>query len=456
MKVTHVCASLSRRAAGIFAVNQALAEHLFSLGVNVEAIGMRDEQWLLDQKCWEPVKATTFPIIGSEAFGFSPRLLKYLLKSQSDLLHLHNLWMFPSVAVSIWHAKKRKPYIVTANGMLEPWALHNSAWKKVLAGRFYENRMLANASCLQANTQKELLDFRAYGLKCPVAIIPNGVSLPKANVECEMRNAECKPGDAGVFSFQDSVFRGETGVHGTRDPLPATRNAPLRLLFLGRLHPKKGLVQALKAWAEIQNPKSKIQNYPTWQFVIAGVGESGYERQLKQLCRELNLSVADIPAEKLAADPNLAAQGQHSIVFTGPAYHSLREDLMNLSSAFILPSLSEGLPMAVLHAWSHGLPVLMTSECNLPEGFAAGASLRISVEDKGKSEIGNRKSESSGNIEGGLQTLFEMSDADRVAMGERGRRLVEDRFTWPKVAAQMKEVYEWILGGGHPPDCVAF
>jgi poly(glycerol-phosphate) alpha-glucosyltransferase len=51
-------------------------------------------------------------------------------------------------------------------------------------------------------------------------------------------------------------------------------------------------------------------------------------------------------------------------------------------------------------------------------------------------------------------TLMEMSDSERVAMGQRGRALVEERFTWPQVAAQMKEVYEWVLGGGETPGCV--
>jgi len=278
-----------------------------------------------------------------------------------------------------------------------------------------------------------------------------------------------------VVSFQYSVFSEGNTEQETRDALPATRNGPQRLLFLGRLHPKKGLIQALRAWGEIR--KSEIGNRKSeWQFVIAGVGESEYERQLKQLCRELDLPFADISAEKLASNPSLAAQGGKSIIFTGPAYHSLREDLMNLSSAFILPSLSEGLPMAVLHAWAHGLPVLMTPECNLPEGFAANAAIRIvgrsndefemrnvefsksdrlaTIERAGKSEIRNRKSEIITSIEGGLRELFEMSDEERRAMGARGRRLVEERFTWPQVAAQMKEVYEWVLGGGSKPECV--
>jgi poly(glycerol-phosphate) alpha-glucosyltransferase len=71
----------------------------------------------------------------------------------------------------------------------------------------------------------------------------------------------------------------------------------------------------------------------------------------------------------------------------------------------------------------------------LPEGFASGSALEIR-----NSEMGNAKWE-------GLRVLLDMSDSDRIEMGGRGRRLVEEKFTWPKVAAQMKQLYEEILGG---------
>jgi len=59
-----------------------------------------------------------------------------------------------------------------------------------------------------------------------------------------------------------------------------------------------------------------------------------------------------------------------------------------------------------------------------------------------------------GSVGRGLAELVEMSDAERREMGERGRRLVEEKFSWPKIARQMKSVYEWVLGGGPKPDCV--
>jgi poly(glycerol-phosphate) alpha-glucosyltransferase len=87
--------------------------------------------------------------------------------------------------------------------------------------------------------------------------------------------------------------------------------------------------------------------------------------------------------------------------------------------------------MSVLEAWAYGLPVVMTPECNLPEGFACDAALQI------------RSGE--GSFQDVIRILIEMTDQERPAMGMRGRRLVEERFTWPKVAQSLKEIYESLL-----------
>ena len=96
--------------------------------------------------------------------------------------------------------------------------------------------------------------------------------------------------------------------------------------------------------------------------------------------------------------------------------------------------------MAILEAWSYGLPVLMTDHCNLPEGFDHQATIRIGPE--------------SASIVQGLSELMQTSAAQRSEMGQRGRQLVESKFAWPQVAAQMMEVYEWVLGRREKPECV--
>jgi poly(glycerol-phosphate) alpha-glucosyltransferase len=123
------------------------------------------------------------------------------------------------------------------------------------------------------------------------------------------------------------------------------------------------------------------------------------------------------------------------VVFYGPAFGEQKEALLRSAEAFILPSFSEGLPMSVLEAWSYGLPVVMTPECNLPEGFAKQAAL----------EFRTREGSFQGldfSFQHGLRSLIEMTEVQRWEMGMRGRRLVEEKFTWPKVAAQMKEIFD--------------
>lgn len=415
MKVLEATHSLSSLGGGVAIAIQSLGMALDELGVEVEFAALQDSGASLPG--WGPLPPRFFHPSFPKKIIPSADLMDCLTKH--DLLHSHGLWSAISLAVSSHGTRNRKPWVVSPHGMMDPWALNNSRWKKRLAALISENRHLHGAACIHALCLSEADSVRAYGLNNPIAIIPNGVALPKANAEFGMRNSECK-----------------------------------NLLFLGRLHPKKGLAQALRAWSQIHHSKFQIPNSLNWNFVIAGWDQGGHESELKRLCVELNLPFADIPTAVFLAEHRTLTTENCPVIFTGSAFGNEKDALLRSADAFILPSLSEGLPMSVLEAWAYGLPVLMTPECNLPEGFAAGAAVRIGAEDAKKAECGKLKAESCGNIEGGLHALFEMSDVDRAAMGERGRRLVEERFTWPKVAAQMKEVYEWILGGNPPPEFI--
>jgi poly(glycerol-phosphate) alpha-glucosyltransferase len=192
----------------------------------------------------------------------------------------------------------------------------------------------------------------------------------------------------------------------------------------------------VRAWKQTLDSDAPISN--SWVLAIAGWDQGGYERTLKQLANDLGLSFADVGnhRSKVSVQQSTAS----SLAFLGPQFGAEKDACYRMCDAFILPSLSEGLPMTVLEAWAYGKPVLMTPECNLPEGFAAGAALQIGTTPE--------------EIAAGLKQLNEMSDDDRRTMGARGRSLVATKFSWPRIGEQMRLVYDWVLGGGPTPRTV--
>jgi len=386
MRVGLLTASVSRRAGGVFDAVRRLAQELNAAGTAAEAFGLRDTDTDRDRPLWDGIEVFAGEVFGPAAFGFCPTLLGALERAHLDVLHLQGLWMYPSVACLKWARRGRRHYVISPHGMLDPWALRNSPWKKRLAAWAYENANLRGAACIHALCDSELQAIRAYGLRNPVAIVPNGVDLP-----CQQASRSA-PWEAD---------------------LPDGAKV---LLYLGRLHPKKGLPNLLRAW----RLSAREGESGEWRLVIAGWDQGGHEAELRRLAEELGIA--------------------ETVVFAGPQFGEDKAASFHRATAFVLPSFSEGLPVAVLEAWAHGLPVVMTPQCNLPEGFAAGAAVQVDPQPA--------------SIAAGLWELFRMSDAERHAMAERGRRLVEERFSWPKIAQQMKAVYEWVLGGGPRPECV--
>ncbi len=390
--------SVSRANGGIFEAEKRLQQTLQSpMGVDVRVVGLTDSYTELDREAWAPLVPTTCAVWGPRAFGYAPGLVDALLRADADLATFVGLWKFPSVAALQWARRTRKPYLVAPHGMLDAWALRNSGTRKRIAGWLFQNEHLKKASCLRALCAAEAKSFRTYGLKNPICIVPNGVDLPPSS-------------DEGHAISLNS-------------PFPAGRKV---LLYLGRLHPKKGLGQLLSAWNRVREEQGK-----DWLLAIAGWDQGGHESELKQKATDWGIPWSDGDGQ---------ASSKTSVLFLGPKFGQAKAEVFSNCDAFVLPSLSEGLPMVILEAWAYGKPVLMTPECNLPEGFSSHAALRIDPTTE--------------SILEGLHQLADMTSVERQAMGKHGLDLVRDRFTWPKVALEMRSVYEWVLGGGPPPGCV--
>lgn len=382
MNIAFLNASISRTAGGVFEVERRLAQKLQSIsGVDIQVFGLRDKFTDADLKTWMPLIPQVHNVTGPEGFGYSSSLVPALKRSGADLLHLQVLWMYPSVAT----LRVGKPYITTVHGMLDSWAVKNSRLKKAFAGTVYEKAALRKASCLHAFTINEYNDIRSFGLKNPVTIIPNGVDLPT---------------DLSLLKKEMSIWSKE---------IASDRKV---LLYLGRLHPKKGLINLINAW--------KLSANKDWALVIVGWGDEKYENELKRLVVDLKL--------------------QNDVFFLGPQFNKQKDLCYAHASAFILPSFSEGLPMAILEAWAYRLPTLMTPQCNLPEGYEVGSAIEIEPNTE--------------SISSGLAELFSYSSKELDEMGLKGQHLVSEKFTWEKVAKQMYTVYEWILNRGELPDTV--
>ena len=418
MKAILVMDSISRAGGGLLDAERCLHQGMERLGVDTSVFALEDAFSSEDSQSWAPLVPKVFPHVGPGAVGSSPSLVRELLNQPADLMYRAGLWRLPSCYAHEWSRKHRRPEIIAPHGMLDPWAVRNSRWKKRLAHLWFEGAHLRDAACIRALCESEAQSIRAYGLKNPICVVPNAIDLPE--------------------------------IRGQRSEVSEEKKT---LLFLGRLHPKKGLVNAIKAWKTARDQGSEIRGQEEWQFVIAGWDQGGHEAELKRLCDELGLAYSDIPAAEFVGESTTeserptplgtsgrARRSSPTVVLAGPAFGETKDALLRRASAFILPSFSEGLPMSVLEAWSYRLPVLMTEHCNLPEGFTADAALRIGTDVESIAE--------------GMRLLLRSPISDLRSLGDHGRQLVSERFTWPQVAAQMKQVYEWMLGGGKVPDCV--
>jgi glycosyltransferase involved in cell wall biosynthesis len=390
MKVLLLSSQISRNAGGLYTVIINLGKSLLKIkNVHPVALGFTDEYAHLDLPEYGPIEAHQYKIIGPPGVGFSLGLSKKIKKINPDLIHAFGIWHYFSHINRRYASRENIPYIISVSGMLDPWILNARPWKKKLGLKLYVHKFLANASCLHALAISEYNSIRKMGYKNPVAIIPNGVNPPDLNIK------------------KDNSLE------------PEWKRADNRkvMLFLSRLHAKKGLENLINAWAEITPYHSK------WKLIIAGeTKDKSYIDKLLNLQKSLKL--------------------ENDVFFIGNQANEAKDMCFRSSSAFILPSFSEGMPMAVLEAWAYKLPSLITEDCNLPEGFENNAAVKINAD---KDDIVKR-----------LSSFFEMPDESREEIANNARALVEKKFSWDTVAQQTKDVYDWSLNGGDAPVTVRF
>lgn len=290
----------------------------------------------------------------------------------ADVLHDNGIWLPHNHRLAELAATRGIPRVVSTRGMLEPWAMNHRRWKKYIAWQLYQRRDLRRAVCHHATAETEAHHIRQFGLGVPICIIPNGVDVP-----------EPQPG---------------------RAPKKSNINAESRTaLYLGRIHPKKGLPMLVDAWARVR-PAG-------WQLKIVGPDEAGHRAEVEN-------AVA-------------AASLRDIISFAGPVKGEAKRSAFFDAELFILPTHSENFGMVIAEALAHALPVLTTTGAPwsmLPE---RGCGWWVDATVDG--------------IVKGLRQATSQDSETLAAMGARGREWVTVEFGWERVAKKFAATYDSIL-----------
>jgi len=280
-------------------------------------------------------------------------------------VHLHGVWSPFLSAFARTARLNRIPYIVAPHGMLEPWPLMVRRRRKSFALKTYQGRILREAAAIHATSEGEAENLKRLGLtQVPIFVIPNAIDAPMT----------------------------AKGVERKRN---AGRNV---LLFLSRIHPKKGLDLLLQAWSQL-TPAN-------WELLIVGHGDPRYIEALKRTCSKGKIANVEF----------------HSHV-DGDA----REAIFARATAFVLPTFSENFGNVVGEAMIRRLPVITTT--GTPWSVVAERNLGWYVEPNVDS------------LQGALTQLFAAETDALAAMGDRGHDYVKAHLLIDAVRPQLVKMY---------------
>ena len=292
-----------------------------------------------------------------------------------DVVHGHGFYVYPNWAIGSRAISKRQPLVYHPQGMFEPWILQRSRWKKRAVSFLFEHRNMGRCRLWRALTNKEADQIRQQGFTAPIVVAPNGVRLAEFDIASPDPNRH--PGF----------------------PWPDRAREKKRLVFMARLHPKKGLDLLLPAWARLK------PYHADWELLIAGPDEDGYRATVESMIRDLG------------------AGGAATLV--GSVSGTSKRDLLQGADLFVLPSYSEGFPVAVLEAMACQTPVIGTDGCNFAELETAGGGwlCQANVDSVARA----------------LAAALQSSDSELTERGRTARKLVAQRYTWPAIAATIRD-----------------
>lgn len=359
MRVVHYINDLDRQSGGTTAYMELLSRELGKL-VELHVVAHASENPL-------DLPGAQVHLISSSLLGGMKReWLGKLAELQPDVVHVNGCWL-PGCALSqLWAQKAGFKVVLSPHGMLEPWILRRHyLTRKLPALWLYQRRAVRQADALHATAASEGEHLRGFHGRGPIFVIANGIDVEHIAMKTSWKRRR-------------------------------------EILFLSRLHEKKGLPFLFEAASHL---KDRLDGYT---IRIAGEGEAAYVEELNGLAQRLGV-------EKM-------------IRFEGGVYGPRKWELIRAADLFVLPTFSENFGIVVAEALAAGTPVLTTKGAPWEELESRGCGFWTDVGTEGTLEA--------------LRVFLSLSDSFLEQMGRRGRRLVEEKYSANKMAADMLEMYK--------------
>jgi len=326
----------------------------------------------------EGVKVFYYPVTFMQSYYYSADLSKAIKSRihEFDIVHIHSVYLHPTFSAAYWCRKRKIPYIMNPLGAIDERSIRpKSHFKKMLYINLIERRNIKNAKTIHAASLYEKEAIRLLGFKTPVAVIPRGLD--------------------------PAPYAKEPESDWLRRRYPELKNKKI-VLFLGRIHPKKGLDKLMPAFKRVAGKMKDAY------LVIAGPDENKYASEVKKMARKNNI--------------------EKNTIFTGMLLGKEKLSAFHSSDIFVLPSYVENFGVAVLEAMACKLPVVISNRVGLfPDVEKYNAGIVVDCDDIEKLD------------EAILKLLRD--DKLRKSMGENGEKLVGDRFSLDKIAGEMHSLY---------------
>ena len=342
--------------------------------LNISVFGFIDPNYPDEYKKWGPnVNAVDHRRFFK--FKYSKYIYNYLLNFQPDLIDVQGVFSWATFANKKFYKIYKTPYIITPRGMLQTQALSHKKIKKYLFRILIENEHLHNARIIRTTSEIEAENVRKLGFKNPIAIIPNSVKI--SNLATEKKKS----------SFT--------------------------LLFLGRLHPLKGLKILIDVWSKLET------KYSNWELKIAGIDQNNYEKYLRDYVKFKDLK---------------------NVSFLGSVFGDDKELLYRNSDLFILPSYTENFGLVVAESLVQETPVITT--LNTPWNILkqSNSGWHIPLNEKTMLKT--------------IETAMNTSPVDLRKMGKNGRELIKNNFSINSMNDKIRQMYFWAINDSQKPNFI--